>query len=107
MLFVQRSVTMDIPAVKLASKDTENNKMTSKEIREEYFNQLRSWLITVNSYQCYYNKLQQKSLQNIHERVATKNPTAAITIDVPNVIPETPAAEPVQFVGRYASWLRW
>jgi len=93
---------MERPAVKSTSnapKDTKNDKMTNKEIREEYFKQLRSWLTTVNSYQCYYNKLQRESLQNDRRRVTTKNPTAAIATGMPNVTPEAPTAGPVQFVG--------
>lgn len=95
---------MESPAGKSSSnndflnmpKDTQNSKMTNKEIREEYFNQLRSWLTTVNSYQCYYNKIQQESLQNNYQKVF-KNPTE-IPRDVPNVS-ETPTVGPSQFVG--------
>lgn len=94
---------MESPAGKSASnndflntpKDTQNSKMTNKEIREEYFNQLRSWLSTVNIYQCYYNKIQQESFQNNYQ--VLKNPIE-ITKNVPNVS-ETPTVGPNQFVG--------
>lgn len=96
---------MESSAEKLTSNDfsnmpkaTQNSKMSNKEIREEYFNQLRSWLTTVNSYQCYYNKIQQESLQNNYQQVL-KNPTE-VTRDVPNVS-EIPTVEPNQFVGMY------
>ncbi|XP_060868832.1 protein FAM8A1-like [Metopolophium dirhodum] len=79
------------------SKDTDNSKLTIKEIREEYFNQLRSWLNTVNSYQCYYNKLQRESFQNNYQQVL-KNPNEVPKV-VPNVVRETPAVERNQFVG--------
>jgi len=78
-------------------KDDKNSKITNNRSREEYFNQLRSWLTTVNSYQCYYNKLQRESLQNNHQRVI-RNPSEIIK-NVPNVGPETQTAALDQFVG--------
>jgi len=80
---------------KSSSKDSNNSKLTNKEIREEYFNQLRSWLSTVNSYQCYYNKLQQEFLQKNYRQVL-KNPNEVPKV-VPNAVPETPSVN--QFVG--------
>ncbi|XP_022169880.1 uncharacterized protein LOC111033454 [Myzus persicae] len=80
------------------SKDTNNSKLTSKEIREEYFNQLRSWLNTVNSYQCYYNKLQRESFQNNYRQVL-KN-TNEVPKVVPNAVPNVRETTTVnQFVG--------
>lgn len=84
------------------SKDTNNSKLTSKEIREEYFNQLRSWLNTVNSYQCYYNKLQRESFQNNYRQVL-KN-TNEVPKVVPNAVPNVRETTTVnQFVGMYYS----
>ncbi|KAE9526201.1 hypothetical protein AGLY_013832 [Aphis glycines] len=94
---------MTSSANKSSSKNSNNSKLTSKEIREEYFNQLRSWLYTVNSYQCYYNKLQQEFLQKNDHQVL-KNPKEVPKV-VPNAVPpvsettETPSVEPNQFVG--------
>lgn len=98
---------MESPADKSASNNddssnisngTHNTNKTNQEIREEYFNKLQSWLTTVNSYQCYYNKLQQDSLQNYLQvpKNATKVPS-----NVPNAAPEAPTVEPVQFVGKF------
>lgn len=87
------------------SKDTNNSKLTNKEIREEYFNQLRSWLNTVNSYQCYYNKFQRESFQNNYRQVS-KNPNEVPKVVpnvTPNVVRETPAVERNQFVGMFYS----
>ncbi|XP_050426875.1 protein FAM8A1-like [Adelges cooleyi] len=47
--------------------DANNFKKSSKERREEYFNHLRSWLATVNSYQVFYNHLQKETLQSIQQ----------------------------------------
>lgn len=94
---------------KSSSKDSNNSKLTSKEIREEYFNQLRSWLYTVNSYQCYYNKLQQEFLQKNDHQVL-KNPNEVPKV-VSNAVPpvpgtaETPSVGHNQFVGRYELFL--
>lgn len=79
------------------SKDTKNSKLTSKEIREEYFNQLRSWLNTVNSYQCYYNKLQRESFQNNYQKVL-KN-SKEVPKPANDAVRETPTVEHNQFVG--------
>lgn len=96
---------MENPADKSASNNddlsshsngTQNTNKTNKEIREEYFNKLRSWLTTVNSYQCYYNKFQQDSLQNYLQ--VPKN-TIKVPSHVPNAVPETPTVGPVQFIG--------
>ncbi|VVC40021.1 RDD [Cinara cedri] len=77
---------------------TEDGK-SNKEIRENYFKQLRSWMNTVNSYQCYYNKLQEdlvpkKTKQVPKSPIEVPNPP----IPVPNV-PETPNVTSTQFVG--------
>lgn len=82
-------------------KDTENSKMTSKERREKYFIQLRSWLRTVNSYECYYNKLRQEMLKTKYAKVSKKPPMTEEPREVPNVVPETTPVEPTQFVGMF------
>jgi len=86
------------------TKSTNNSTMTNKEIREEYFKQLRSWLTTVNNYQCYYNLFQQELLKNNYQPNSV-NPTGD-SRDIPTVIPETEietetetTAESTQFVG--------
>lgn len=94
----------DLP--KDSSNDNQNIKKTNKEIREEYFNQLRSWLATVNSYQCFYNELQQKSLEHYYQQ--DLNNTTEVTKNdvqntVPEVVPETQTAEPNQFTGMFCS----
>lgn len=81
------------------SKDTENSKMTSKERREKYFIQLRSWLHTVNSYECYYNKLRQEIHRKKYVKVSKNPTTTEEPREVPNVVPETTTVEPTQFVG--------
>jgi len=104
---------MTSSANKSSSKDSKNSKLTSKEIREEYFNQLRSWLYTVNSYQCYYNKLQQEILQKKdHQVLKNSNEVPKVVPKVvPNAVPpvpetaETASVEHNQFVGRYKLFL--
>lgn len=89
---------MESPPVKPESnKDFSNASKTNKEIREEYFNQLRSWLTTVNNYQCYYNKLQQECLQKNYQQVP-KNPTEAPR-NASNTVPESSTVNPNQFSG--------
>ncbi|KAL5243623.1 hypothetical protein ACI65C_011033 [Semiaphis heraclei] len=83
--------------LKDASKDNKNSKLTNKETREEYFNQLRSWLNTTNSYQCYYNKLQQEFFQNNYQQVLKK--PNEVPKPANNVVRETPTVERNQFVG--------
>ncbi|XP_025196320.1 protein FAM8A1-like [Melanaphis sacchari] len=80
---------------KSSSKDS--NKLTNKEAREEYFDQLRLWLNTVNSYHCYYNKLQQEFLQKNYQQVLKKS--NEVPKVVPNAVPVTPTVERDQFVG--------
>lgn len=84
-----------------SNKDFSNTPKTNKEIREEYFNQLRSWLTTVNNYQCYYNKFQQESLQNNYQQIL-KNPTETPR-DAPNTVPETSTVNTNQFSGIFYS----
>jgi hypothetical protein len=89
-----------------SSNDNQNNKKTNKEIREEYFNQLRCWLATVNSYQCFYNELQQKSLQSYYQQVpnnTTEVPKDNTPNTVPEVVPETQTTEPNHFAGMFCS----
>lgn len=78
-------------------KDVKTSVMTSKERREKYFTELRTWLRTVNSYECYYNKLQQQSLEK--NQKVSKSPSE-LPRDVPNVVPETSTVGPNQFVGK-------
>lgn len=87
--------------LKDASKDNKNSKLTNKETREEYFNQLRSWLNTTNSYQCYYNKLQQEFFQNNYQQVLKK--PNEVPKPANNVVRETPTVERNQFVGMFYS----
>lgn len=82
---------------------TKNTKKSNKEIREEYFNKLRSWLSTVNNYQCYYNKLQQDLIKKKNKQVS-KNPTAIPKV-VPNNVPETPNIGSTQFVGMFCLFI--
>lgn len=94
----------DVP--KDPSVDNQNVKKTNKEIREEYFNQLRSWLAKVNNYQCFYNELQQKLLQNHYQQVLkndTNVPKNVIPNAVPEVVPESQATAPNRFVGMFCS----
>jgi len=92
---------MESPTEKTASsndshKDDQNSKMTSKERREKYFTELRSWLRTVNSYECYYNKLQRESLEKYQKDL---RPSEAPR-EVSNNVPETTTVGPSQFVGK-------
>ncbi|XP_025207567.1 protein FAM8A1 [Melanaphis sacchari] len=82
---------------KSPSKDSKNTQLTNKEAREEYFDKLRLWLTTVNSYQLYYNKLQQESLQKYYNEVLKK--ANEVPKVVPDAIPETPSVELNQFTG--------
>lgn len=93
---------MESPTEKTASsndslKDNQNPKMTSKERREKYFTELRSWLHTVNSYECYYNKLQRESLEKYQK--VLKRPSEAPR-EVSDNVPETTTVGPNQFVGK-------
>lgn len=81
----------------LSPKITESSKMSNKEIREEYFNQLCSWLTTVNGYQCFYNKLQQESLKNNYQQISKTSSEGSR--ELPDVRPEATTAGPSQFVG--------
>jgi len=87
--------------LKNTSQDNKNSKLTNKEIREEYFNQLRLWLDTVNSYQCYYNKLQREFFQKNNPQVLKK--PKEVPKPANNVVPETPTVERNQFVGMFYS----
>lgn len=78
--------------------DKSNTKITNKEIREEYFNKLRSWLTTVNSYECYYNKLQQELLQNNYQQFL-KGSSTEVPRDISNDSSETPTVGSNQFEG--------
>lgn len=87
-----------VPDFSSVGKNIRNAKVTNKDIRENYFNQLRSWLITVNNYQCYYNKLQQDSLQKLQK--VSKN-TTEVPREVPNSTIET-SSDSNQFVGMFS-----
>lgn len=71
-------------------------KLSNKEIREIYFDQLRCWMTTVNSYESFYNKLQEYSLPNEQNSL---NDSADVPTEVSNSEPEPPSVVPVRFVG--------
>lgn len=79
-----------------AANVTNNVKMTNKEIREEYFNQLRSWLHTVNTYECNFNKFQQELFKKKYQTIPkTPNEVPRNNVRVPNSANATPEmAEP-------------
>lgn len=90
------------PLNKPKETSTEDGKKSNKEIREKYIKQLRSWLITVNSYQCHYNKLIQYSAQKKNKQVSkTPNvvPKSVPPNNIPSNAPETPNVASTQFVG--------
>lgn len=83
-----------------ASQDIPNSKKmkSKKELREEYFNQLRAWITMMNTYQFYYNKLQQEALLSKYQQIS-KNSTEPRPRNGTNNVPETPTVDPNQFCG--------
>jgi len=97
---------MNSEAKKSASSDnnsgtpneTKGSKMTNKECREEYFKKLRKWLNTVNTYQCYYKKLQENSAKN--NRQSKKENTDNVR-GVLNIVPIEPVIRLYTFGGMF------
>ncbi|XP_050536130.1 uncharacterized protein LOC126902671 [Daktulosphaira vitifoliae] len=80
------------------SRKSSNLKMTNKQIREDYFDQLRSWLTTVHNYQICYNHLQQESLKTFQKQ-NNSNSLKRDSIPTPTCTEQEATIDPNKFQG--------